>query len=276
MRLYNVTPVWMVETIMIALLGYYRVQIKTSLATQFQYRVAMIIWMLSLVFEPIIYLVVWTTIARSNGGEISGYSTGDFAAYYLVMMMVMHSTQIWHMWEYEWYIRAGMFSARLLRPIHPIHQDASENLSFKLLTLSIVLILLFKPTLNPPLWVIFAFVPVLIAAAVLSFITGWAVTMAAFWTTRTMAINQMYFVAMFFFSGQIAPLSLLPSLFQTIAKVLPFRWILSFPVELLLGRLSTEETITGFFIQLIWIGVIGLLLRLIWRAAVRRYAAVGG
>ena len=267
---------------MIALWGYYRAQIKTAMAVQFQYRVAMIIWMIGLVLEPVIYLVVWTTIARSSGGQVGGYSVGDFAAYYLVLMVVMHATQIWHMWEYEYYIRAGMMSPRLLRPIHPIHQDASENLSFKFLMLMallpslITLILLFQPTLNPPAWALLAFVPVLVVAAVVSFMTGWVVAMGAFWTTRTMAINQMYFVAMFFFSGQIAPLSLLPGFIQSIANLLPFRWMLSFPVELLLGWLSPEETISGVVAQLIWLGVMLLLLRLVWRAAVRRYGAVGG
>jgi ABC-2 type transport system permease protein len=267
---------------MMGLLSYYRAQIKTSFAVQFQYRVSMVIWMIGLVLEPVIYLVVWTTIARSSGGEVGGFSTGDFAAYYLALMVVMHATQIWHMWEYEWYIRGGVMSGRLLRPVHPIHQDASENISFKVLMLIVlipslaVLIIVFQPTFNPPLWALAAFVPVVIAAGVLSFVTGWIVAMAAFWTTRISAINQMYFVAMFFFSGQVAPLSLLPGAIQSIADALPFRWMLSFPTELLLGQVSMQDALSGFIAQLIWIAVIVLLLRLVWGAAVRRYSAVGG
>ena len=86
----------------------------------------------------------------------------------------------------------------------------------------------------------------------------------------------MYFVAMFFFSGQVAPLSLLPGAIQSIADALPFRWMLSFPTELLLGRVSTQDALTGFIAQLLWIAGIVLLLRVVWSAAVRRYGAVGG
>jgi len=272
---------------MMALLAYYRAQIKTSFAIQFQYRVSMIIWMIGLVLEPVIYLVVWTTVARSRGGQVGSYGTGDVAAYYLVLTVVMHATQIWHMFEYEWYIRAGIMSGRLLRPIHPIHQDASENLSFKFLMLIvlipslIVLAILFQPTLNPPLWAIVVFIPILILAGILSFMTGWIVATAAFWTTRNTAINQMYFVTMFFFSGQVAPLSLLPAVIQAIADLLPFRWMLSFPVEGLLGRVSPEAILKGAILkgvaaQLIWLAVIFVVLRVLWRAAVRRYSAVGG
>jgi ABC-2 type transport system permease protein len=267
---------------MMGLFDYYRAQIKTTFAVQFQYRVAMVIWMIGLVLEPVIYLVVWTTIARSSGGQVNGYTASDFADYYLVLMVVMHATQIWHMWEYEWYIRGGIMSARLLRPVHPIHEDASANLSFKLLMLLvlipalIVLTLLFQPTFNPPLWAMLAFIPVVIAAGILSFVVGWTVAMAAFWTTRIAAINQMYFVAMFFFSGQVAPLPLLPGIIQTIAYALPFRWMLSFPTELLLGHLTPQDALGGSIAQLIWLTITITILTFVWRASARRYSAVGG
>ena len=32
------------------------------------------------VAEPVIYLVVWSTIARQQGGSIDGYTAGTFAA----------------------------------------------------------------------------------------------------------------------------------------------------------------------------------------------------
>ena len=73
--------------------------------------------------------------------------------------------------------------------------------------------------------------------------------MAAFWTTRIGAINQTYFVMMLFLSGQIAPLTLFPYPLQTVAAVLPFRWMISFPVELLLGRLTPVEALTGLGVQ---------------------------
>jgi ABC-2 type transport system permease protein len=62
---------------------------------------------------------------------------------------------------------------------------------------------------------------------------------------------------------------------QLIAAVLPFRWMVSFPVETLLGRLSALEIAVGYAVQAVWIGVALLLMRAAWRAGVRRYSAVG-
>ena len=99
--------------------------------------------------------------------------------------------------------------------------------------------------------------------------------MAAFWITKMSAVMQAYAVAALFLSGFIAPLSLFPPIVQTLASVLPFRWALAFPVELGLGRLTPDQVATGFAAQLVWIGIALVLLRVAWRAGIRRYSAVG-
>lgn len=267
---------------MSALLLFYRTRLRISLALQMQYRVGMAIWMLWLVLEPVVYLSVWTAVAQSSGGSVGGFTPGDFAAYYIVLLVVSHFTQIWHMWEYDYIIRQGILSGRLLRPLHPIHNDAAENIAYKLLMLFVVLpvvaglVLAFRPILEPPLWAVLAFLPAVLLAAVLAFLAGWALAMVAFWTQRIFAVNQAYYIAMLFFAGQIAPLELLPQAMQTAAGLLPFRWFVAFPVELLLGRLGPEEVLGGFVAQGLWIALMALLVRAAWKAGVRQYSAVGG
>ena len=264
-----------------ALFEAYRAEFRTTLVVQLQYRAALIIWLIGLVLEPLIYLVVWSTVARSSGGRVGGFAPEDFAAYYIVLMLVNHITFTWIMWEYDYRIRQGSFSAMLLRPIHPIHADIADNLSYKIITLSVViptaaaLALAFHPALHPAPWAVAAFIPALVLAFAVRFLFEWTLALAAFWTTRVTAINQMYFVAMLFLSGQIAPLALLPAPIQTVAALLPFRWFLAFPVELLLGRLTPAEALVGFAAQGVWLGLSLGLLRLTWRAGVRRYSAGG-
>ena len=66
----------------------YLTLMRTSIISQFQYRAATYFYMIGMVVEPIIYLIVWSTIARSNGGEVAGFTPGTFAAYYIVWMLV--------------------------------------------------------------------------------------------------------------------------------------------------------------------------------------------
>jgi ABC-2 type transport system permease protein len=263
------------------LLEVYRARFKVEIALQFAYRVALLIWLLGLVIAPVVYLVVWSTVADSQGGEVAGFSARDFAAYFTVLMVVNQLTFTWHFFEFEWRVREGLFSPLLLRPIHPIHSDAVENLTFKLLTSSvvlpaaIVLIVAFDAAFAPRVTDITAFVPALLLAMLLRFLVEWTVALAAFWVTRVGAVNQAYWVVMLFLSGQVAPLDVLPPALQIAATVLPFRWMIAFPVDVLLGRLSASETVVGLGMQAAWIGLALLMLRITWRSGIRRYSAVG-
>ena len=264
-----------------ALLDLYQAQFRTQIATQLQYRAALVIWLIGMVLEPVIYLVVWTTVARSGGSRVGGFAAADFAAYFIATMLINHLTFTWIFWEFEWRIRQGMLSPILLRPIHPIHKDIADNVTYKLLTLPIIglaaagLALAFGPAWQPQPWALAAAAPALVLAFGVRFIVEWTLALAAFWMTRVSAVNQVYFVALLFLSGQAAPLALLPGPVQTLATLLPFRWLVAFPVELLLGRLTPAEAATGLAMQGLWLAISLLLLRLVWRAGVRHYSAVG-
>lgn len=259
----------------------YAAQLRTSLAVQFQYRMSLAIWMIGRVMQPLIALVVWTTVARARGGDVSGYSEGDFAAYFIIQMIVTQATFSWIMWEYDYIIRSGQFNFRLLRPIHPIHADIADNLAYKILTLVIlipaafVLGWLFPPTFHLQWWSVLAGVLAIVIAFLARFTLEWTLAMTALWTTRVSAINQTYDVTFIFFSGFFAPLAVMPEWVQTLANLLPFRWLIAFPIELILGRLTPHDALLGFGAQLLWLAVAQIGLTLVWRAGVKQYSAVG-
>jgi len=259
----------------------YLQQLKTGVASIAQYRATLAIWLIGNVLEPLIYLVVWSTVSRSGGGTIGGYEARDFAAYYIVFMLVNQVSFTWVMYEFEYRIREGLFSAVLLHPVHPIHADIAENLSSKVVSLPFVaaaaagLTAIFRPAFNFTWGMVAAFVPALVLAFLVRFLVDWTVALAAFWTTRVSAVNQIHWMAVLFFSGQIAPLAVLPRPLQVVATILPFRWTIGFPVELVLGRLTPAQVLTGFAAQAAWLAAAAVLLKFAWRASVKKYAAVG-
>jgi ABC-2 type transport system permease protein len=264
------------------LLDLYLQQFRTSMATMLQYRASLVIWLIGQVLEPLIYLIVWTVVSTGQGGSVGGITTDEFAAYFIVLMLINHLTYTWIMYEYEYRVRHGSLSFSLLRPVHPIHADIADNVSSKAVSFPAMLLaafglgLLFRPAFHFSVWSVAAALPAVVLAFLLRFLLEWCLALCAFWLTRVSAINQTYFVAMLFLSGQMAPLTLMPGWIQTVATVLPFRWMISFPLELLLGRLTPSQAAGGFLAQIIWIGLSWLTMRLVWRAGVRAYSAVGG
>jgi ABC-2 type transport system permease protein len=77
-------------------------------------------------------------------------------------------------------------------------------------------------------------------------------------------------------SGYLIPLDLFPAAVQRIALVLPFRFLLSFPVELALGRLSRAHALELLLAQAGYISIALIATHFVWRRGLRRYAAYGG
>jgi ABC-2 type transport system permease protein len=168
-----------------------------------------------------------------------------------------------------------------LKPLHPIHSDVADNISFKLVTsimispVWIALFLILKPT--PPssgLQVLLA-IPALFLAGTIRYVLQYALATIAFWTTRVEAINQLYFTVDTFLGGRIAPLSLLPGWMGIIAAWLPFRYMGAFPVELFLGRVPADQILPGFGMQLLWLAVSIGVFRAFWSSGIKQYSAVG-
>jgi ABC-2 type transport system permease protein len=185
------------------------------------------------------------------------------------------------MWEMEWWIRQGTLSPLLVRPVHPIHRHVASNLTFKLLTLTVVLpvvvvlTIVFRPNFTISPWTALLFIPALVMAMALRFAVEWTLASVAFWVTRVNAINQLYFVAFLFLSGYAVPLALLPEPVRVVAEWLPFYRMLGFPVDLLLGHLAPAQAVVGLVAQGAWLAVAILALNLVWARGVRQYSAVG-
>ena len=185
------------------------------------------------------------------------------------------------MYDIEGRIRTGKLSETLLLPVHPIFRDIAFTVATNVVSLTMIvpaaveLAGMFHPALQPPPWAMIAFVPAVLLAAGVRFLVEWTLGLAAFWVTRLDAAYATYYMAYHFFSGQLAPLELYPAPVQAAAALLPFRWMLHFPVELLLGRLAPGEALVGFAAQAAWLLLSLVLLRRVWRAGVRQYSAVG-
>jgi ABC-2 type transport system permease protein len=255
---------------------------QVNWAEQWQYRANLIMYLLYWLVSPIIYLAVWTSIANTKG-DVNGFTANDFTTYYMTLLIVDQITSniIIHSFGYK--IQDGSLSGELIRPIHPILTNGLvNNIAFKALTITgllpvwIVLFALFKPDFSSvALSGILLAVPAMLVGFFMGFLLSATVTALAFWTTRVYSIHEFYFALHVLFSGGFVPLTLMPNLVQIIAQYLPFQLLIYFPIQLILGRLSTEQILRGYLSGLIWLAIVLVLFNLVWRNGVRRYSAVG-
>ncbi|MGD0612655.1 MAG: ABC-2 family transporter protein [Anaerolineales bacterium] len=263
------------------LIDFYLTAMKFAVQKSFQYRLQSFFYLFTMFAEPVIYLVVWSTIAKQQGGSVGGYTVGGFAAYYITWTLLRNMNVARSPGDWEWRIQHGSMSAELLRPIHPIHNDVTDFAGWKLvmilmwLPIAALLALIFKPTLHPTWFQILIFFFAAWGAYLIRTVLMSLLGMITFWTTRVGAIYDLYFALELVLSGRLVPMPLMPTWVQHLANFLPFQWTFYFPINALTGSPTPAELVTGLGIQLLWfLGGLGLV-NLVWHYGIRRFSSVG-
>jgi ABC-2 type transport system permease protein len=263
------------------LVSTYKALLLAGFQQMAQYRIQSLLWMLFAIIRPVIFLAAWIAIATAQGGSVAGYTVGDFAAYYVCLAWVSQLVMAWNSQEFEWEVNQGRLSAKLLRPLHPIHYSVIDNIVYKLTTLPVLAIILviisvaFNAHYSTQLWHVVVFVPSVILAAALFFVFGYIIACLAFWATRMRTANTLWQRASFIFAGQIAPIALMPGWLQAMAYGLPFWYMQGAPTEILQGTATPERALSILAGQAVWLIVCCAVFRVVWRRGVRAYSAVG-
>jgi ABC-2 type transport system permease protein len=265
-----------------SMVDFYVATMRMAVQEQFQYRTANYFYMFGMIAEPVIYLVVWTTIANQNGGSVQGLTPGYFAAYYIVWTLVRNMNVVFGAPFWEHRIREGELTRDLLRPVLPLHYDIAYFAGWKVVVivlwipLAFGLSLVFHPALDPNPQQVVAFFVAIWGAYLLRTMFQESLGMLCFWTTRGAAIFDLWMTSELLLSGRLVPLPLMPDWVQEVSRFLPFQWAFFFPIQSLVGDLSNEALLRGIGAQVLWI-LIGLgIFRFAWKHAIKRYSAVGG
>lgn len=254
--------------------------LKTSIMAAISYRGDVLLFVLGGVSQPLVILALWLGVAYS-GGTLS-LTTNELIQYYLFVVLIGYFTSTWASQFITKDIRQGDMSRYLLKPTNFLFFQASNNIGEKIvkgayiLPLLIVLGIFFKVPI--PIITIFKVVLFffsLVSACIISFIADMCVGVAGFWFESTEALDDFYGIGSSMLSGRMIPLSIFPSLFLPFINILPFRYLLSFPIEIIQNKLDSQQILVGLSFQLFWLFAFFLLYRTLWTKGLHRYSAVG-
>jgi ABC-2 type transport system permease protein len=254
--------------------------ISSSWLSWVQHRAFFFLLAFGWMIPPLISLFIWYEASSSQ--PVHGITQADFVTYYLLFILVNQLTYSQTNWTAGDRIRSGDMNILLLSPLPPLIHVLSAEIAGKVVYMLFVvpvvavLALVFHPALHLSLAQCLWFVPALLLAWLLRFFWGYWLALLAFWATRADALLAVQDALIFLLAGQVAPVVLLPGILQSLAIVLPFRYMIGFPIELLLGQLNPAHMLTGFAYQIAWFVVAAGLSLLIWRVGVRHYTAIGG
>lgn len=255
----------------------FAVQLQDGLA----YRSQAFIWILTSVVPAMLMPLLW--LASYNGRTtIGGLTPSDMVAYYLATLTLSNLMVTHIMWDMSNEIREGRFSIYLTRPFSYMTYQFLGNLSWRVMRL-----VLFLPVI--PLYALIfgehlrwegynvgpAFWAAIALGHLLSFCMSYMFGLLALFFTEVRGIYMVYYMPASFLSGEMVPLSTLPGWAEVAARLLPFRYSLAFPVEILLNRLPAEEIGWGFVCLTAWLMLGWVGTRTLWNAGLKHYTGTG-
>jgi ABC-2 type transport system permease protein len=243
------------------------------------YRAEMLVWVLATTM-PLIMLALWVSVAE--GEPIGGYGEARFVAYFLATFVVRQLTGSWASWQINMDIRDGTLAMRLLRPVHPLVVYAVENVAALpmrcIVSLPMACILL--ATVSGELahgWAMWLLWCVsMLGAWLVTLLANFAIGALAFVVDSSIKVMDAWLALFFVFSGYLIPVSLFPPAFARLVDVLPFRYQIGLPVEIMIGAHDMDAALWLVAKQWAWVVAFFVLAAVGWRRGVARFAAFGG
>lgn len=136
------------------LLPLYKIEARMSIQRQAQYRGAAFVSILGFLIEPIVYLIVWRTVAE-QAGAINGYGVSEFTSYYIVWTLVRVFNLALAPGAWDWWVSTGRIANDLLHPVDPYHRNMAGFAGSKIvwialwIPVAVVLVILFRPDFSP-------------------------------------------------------------------------------------------------------------------------------
>jgi ABC-2 type transport system permease protein len=254
--------------------------LRVHFAEAIAWRAEFLIWVLAYTL-PLIMLALWTAVARE--APVGRFGEREFRAYFLVTLVYRMVAASWVVWDMSFQIRQGTIASRLLRPVHPLLQFCVQQAA----AIPLRVALATPIAVAAVLWVgpgAFTHDPVLLLSLPLLLVGAWAMTflvmaligsLAFFWESA-LGVFDLWLGFYFLFAGYLMPLELLPGPVRAIGNWLPFRYMLSLPVEVTLGLVDRHQLMLGLLVQWIWTVLLAIGAIATWHAGVRRYSAFGG
>ncbi len=249
----------------------------------FVYRLNFLLWRLRSVIVIITVYYFWDAVFR-NGGVIFGYTRDKILTYVFLTLILRSLILGQRSMDAAGEISDGRLSNYLLKPLNYHFYWFTRDLADKLLNMafSVIEIILLYFILQPPvflqtnIFILIYFLLTVILAVILNYLLGNASSYFSFWTPgNAWGFWFLYLVFQDFLGGVAFPLDIFPKAAYGLIMLLPFPYLLYYPANIYLGKISGADIFQGFIIMLFWIGIIIWLLRQEWRWGLKNYQAEG-
>ena len=180
-------------------------------------------------------------------------------------------------------IVSGQFSKYLIKPFSYLAEALGANLAEQTLhTIFLIPVLIgggyflrdyLIYDITP--YTLFLFFCAIVMANVIKFLISQIFSLIAFSVKQLYGLRTLHENIVIILSGEIVPYAAVPSMFVSFLEISPFRYMLSFPVEILMGGMRPYDINVGFVTAGIWAVFLYLIYKAGYTLSVKKYEAEG-
>jgi len=264
---------------------------RVSLIERMTYRGDFLLGSILRFFPMITTILLWTAVyagapAESGADEkrIEGYSLNEMIAYLLLVHISrMFSSMPGLAAGISRDIREGTLKKYLLQPLDMIAYLVSYRAAHKVAYITTSFLpyaFLFIVCAGyfdhfPDAATLAGYLVSLLLGFVVGFFFEACIGMVGFWFLEITSLVWVVNTVNYFVSGQMIPLDLLPGVWRTVLKSLPFQYLAYFPAAVFLKKVEGTELVQGLLVQAAWAVVLIFLTRWLYARGLRRYSAYG-
>lgn len=250
-----------------------------------EYRSDFFLGLFSAVFPIVIQLYMWIAIyGKSDTALVFGYTHAQMAVYTVLAALLNRIQRTGFEYQISKDIKDGGLDKFIIRPIRHMPyrfmnflgvKTAGSLFGFVFLIGAVVVLSLTIGGTTSVLGVLM-FIPIFVLSFVMNFLLFYALSAIAFWLSEIGFFFEAVRIVFIALSGGIFPLSVLGRGAETVLNLLPFRYMINFPVDVLCGRIGMLEAFGALGVELAWILALALFSGWIWKIGMTKYVAAGG
>jgi ABC-2 type transport system permease protein len=179
-------------------------------------------------------------------------------------------------------IRDGSIVFDLARPIDIQASMLAEHIgnvssSFIIALPALVFLTVVLGVGRPASWLgLLGFLVSLILSILIGFFFDYTVSLLAFYTTSASGIYQAKWTFVTFLAGGYMPPAFFPGWLEALGRFLPFREMIASPISIYLGQKTGSNLLVALGQQALWVIILLLVGRLLYKMAVRQIIVQGG
>lgn len=250
-----------------------------------EYRINFAISLISAAYPIFIQSFLWTALYRNTSeSDLFGYTYRQIIAYTFLAGLVSRIVRTGFEYEIMDDVKTGKFSKFLVQPLGYFPYRLANFFGQKLISLAMILSILAVMLIGLNVFWdvslqfsrIMVFLLTLPLAMALNFLIFYCISSIAFWIVEIGFLFEGVRIVIVLLSGGIFPLEVFGDRFVQITSLLPFKYTVNYPINVLNGKIPTSDIVPGLLIQCIWIAACVGLANVLWRVGSKRYVAVGG